>query len=57
MTGSNLVHDVYASTLRDGAAVMLRRLESADIDVVIALHDTLSDHDRCLRFSESIRIL
>jgi hypothetical protein len=44
---------VYASTLRDGASVMWRRLESADIDAVIALHDTLSDHDRCLRFSVS----
>jgi GNAT superfamily N-acetyltransferase len=50
VTGRNLVHDAYPSTLRDGAAVTLRRLGSADIDAVIALHDTLNDRDRYLRF-------
>ncbi len=50
MTKSNLVHDVYPSTLRDGAAVTLRRLGSADIDAVIELHAILSECDRYLRF-------
>src|ERR1700683_4533953 len=50
MTGSRVVDDVFASTLRDGAAVLFRRLEPADIDAVIALHDTLSDRERYLRF-------
>jgi hypothetical protein len=50
MTGSRVVDDVFASTLRDGAAVSFRRLEPADIDAVIALHDTLSDRERYLRF-------
>jgi L-amino acid N-acyltransferase YncA len=50
MTGSELVDDVSASTLRDGATVLLRRLEPADIQAVIALHDTLSDRERYLRF-------
>jgi hypothetical protein len=31
-------------------SVLLRRLEHADIDAVIALHDTLSDRERYLRF-------
>lgn len=50
MTESDLVDDVSAATLRDGATVQLRRLEPADIDAVIALHDTLSDRERYLRF-------
>src|ERR1700684_1740282 len=50
MTGSRVVDDVFASTLRDGAAVLFRRLEPADIDAVIALHDTLSERERYLRF-------
>jgi L-amino acid N-acyltransferase YncA len=50
MTESELADDVSASTLRDGATVLLRRLEPADLDAVIALHDTLSDRERYLRF-------
>ena len=50
MTGSRVVDDVSTSTLRDGATVSLRRLESTDIDAVIALHDTLTDRERYLRF-------
>lgn len=50
MTGSKLVNDVFASTLRDGATVSLRRLGSADIDAVIALHDSLSDRELYSRF-------
>lgn len=50
MTGSRVVDDVFTSTLRDGATVQVRRLEPADIDAVIALHDTLSDRERYLRF-------
>jgi GNAT superfamily N-acetyltransferase len=50
MMESELVDDVFASTLRDGVTVLLRRLEPADIDAVIALHDTLSDRERYLRF-------
>ena len=42
--------DVFTSTLQDGATVQVRRLEPADIDAVIALHDTLSDRERYLRF-------
>jgi RimJ/RimL family protein N-acetyltransferase len=30
--------------------VLLRRLDAADIDAVIALHDALNDHERYLRF-------
>jgi hypothetical protein len=44
------VDDVFTSTLQDGATVQVRRLEPADIDAVIALHDTLSDRERYLRF-------
>jgi L-amino acid N-acyltransferase YncA len=44
------VDDVFTSTVRDGAAVSLRRLEPTDIDAVIALHDALSERDRYLRF-------
>jgi L-amino acid N-acyltransferase YncA len=36
--------------LRDGAITSLRRLGSADIDAVIALHDSLSDRELYLRF-------
>jgi L-amino acid N-acyltransferase YncA len=50
MTGSKPVHDVVTSTLRDGATVSLRRLGSADIDAIIALHKTLSDRELYLRF-------
>jgi GNAT superfamily N-acetyltransferase len=50
MTGSRVVDDLFTSTLRDGATVQVRRLEPADIDAVIALHDTLSDRERYLRF-------
>ena len=50
MTGSRVVDNVFTSTLRDGATVQVRRLEPADIDAVIALHDTLSDRERYLRF-------
>jgi GNAT superfamily N-acetyltransferase len=44
------VGDVFTATLRDGATVSLRRLGSADIDAVIALHDALSDRELYLRF-------
>jgi len=50
MTESELLHDVFTSTLRDGAVVSLRRLQPTDIDAVIALHDALSERDRYLRF-------
>src|ERR1700722_12488108 len=50
MTGSRVVDDIFTSTLRDGATLQVRRLEPADIDAVIALHDTLSDRERYLRF-------
>jgi GNAT superfamily N-acetyltransferase len=50
MTGSRVVDDVFTSTLRDGATVLLRRLEPKDIDAVIALHDALSERERYLRF-------
>jgi GNAT superfamily N-acetyltransferase len=50
MSGSRVVDDVFTSTLRDGATVLLRRLEPTDIDAVIALHDTLSERERYLRF-------
>ena len=50
MTGSRVADDIFAPTLRDGATVQVRRLEPADIDAVIALHDTLSDRERYLRF-------
>jgi hypothetical protein len=45
MTGSRVVDDAFTSTLRDGATVQVRRVEPADIDAVIALHDTLSDRE------------
>jgi L-amino acid N-acyltransferase YncA len=50
MSGSQVVDDVCTSTLRDGATVLLRRLEPTDIDAVVALHDTLSERERYLRF-------
>jgi len=50
MTESDVVDDGFTSRLRDGATVLLRRLEPTDIDAVIALHDTLSDRERYLRF-------
>jgi L-amino acid N-acyltransferase YncA len=50
MSGSQVVDDVSTSTLRDGATLLLRRLEPTDIDAVIALHDTLSERERYLRF-------
>jgi L-amino acid N-acyltransferase YncA len=50
MSGSRVVDDVCTSTLRGGATVLLRRLTAADIDAVIALHDTLSERERYLRF-------
>jgi len=42
--------DARVATLRDGSTVLLRRLDAADIDAVIALHDALSDHECYLRF-------
>jgi GNAT superfamily N-acetyltransferase len=45
-----VVSDVFTATLRDGATVSLRRLGSADIDAVIALHGTLSERELYLRF-------
>jgi L-amino acid N-acyltransferase YncA len=50
MSGSRVVDDEFTSTLLDGSTVSLRRLGSADIDAVIALHDTLSDRELYLRF-------
>jgi GNAT superfamily N-acetyltransferase len=50
MTESKRVDDVFTATLRDGAAVSLRRLGSADIDAVIALHHSLSERELYLRF-------
>ena len=40
----------FTTTLRDGATVSLRRLGSADIDAVIALHHSLSERELYLRF-------
>jgi RimJ/RimL family protein N-acetyltransferase len=48
--GSECLDEAPVATLRDGSAVLLRRLDAADIDAVIALHDALSDHERYLRF-------
>ncbi|WP_454561348.1 N-acetyltransferase family protein [Mycobacterium haemophilum] len=42
--------DIFAPTLRDGTTVQLRRLNDADFDAVIALHDTLTDRELYLRF-------
>jgi GNAT superfamily N-acetyltransferase len=50
MMETELVDDVFASTLRDDATVLMRRLEPTDIDAVIALHDTLTDRERYMRF-------
>jgi GNAT superfamily N-acetyltransferase len=50
MTDSGAVNDVATARLRDGATVSLRRLGSADIDAVIALHDSLSGRELYLRF-------
>jgi RimJ/RimL family protein N-acetyltransferase len=47
---SECVDEDRVATLRDGSTVLLRRLDAADIDAVIALHDALSDHERYLRF-------
>jgi RimJ/RimL family protein N-acetyltransferase len=48
--GSECLDEAPIATLRDGSTVLLRRLDAADIDAVIALHDALSDHERYLRF-------
>src|SRR5277367_106222 len=50
MIESELSADAFTATLRDGATVLLRRLEPVDIDAVTALHNTLSDRERYLRF-------
>jgi RimJ/RimL family protein N-acetyltransferase len=42
--------EVSEVTLLDGRVVSLRRLDAKDVDAVIALHDTLTDHERYLRF-------
>ncbi len=47
---SECLDEARVATLRDGSTVLLRRLDAADIDAVIALHDALSDHERYLRF-------
>ncbi|MDT5354614.1 MAG: hypothetical protein QOJ56_3146 [Mycobacterium sp.] len=47
---SECLDEASVSTLRDGSTVLLARLDVADIDAVIALHDALSDHERYLRF-------
>jgi len=47
---SERLDEARVATLRDGSTVLLRRLDAADIDAVIALHDALSDHERYLRF-------
>jgi len=49
-TASGLSGQVVAATLRDGATVLLRRLEPADTDAVVALHEALSDTERYFRF-------
>jgi GNAT superfamily N-acetyltransferase len=48
--GSECLDEASVATLRDGSTVLLRRLDAADIDAVIALHEALSDHERYLRF-------
>jgi L-amino acid N-acyltransferase YncA len=50
MAEGEVLHEGIASTLRDGAAVQLRRLEPADAGTVLALYETLSDRDRYMRF-------
>jgi hypothetical protein len=47
---SECLDEAPVATLRDGSTVLLRRLDAADIDAVIALHDALSNHERYLRF-------
>jgi len=42
---SECLDEARVATLRDGSTVLLRRLDAADIDAVIALHDALSDQD------------
>jgi GNAT superfamily N-acetyltransferase len=41
---------VATARLLDGRLVSLRRLNGADADAVMALHEHLSDHDRYFRF-------
>ena len=50
MAISGVVDGAFRSTLRDGATVSLRQLESSDIGVVTALHETLSARELYLRF-------
>jgi RimJ/RimL family protein N-acetyltransferase len=47
---SECLDEAAVATLRDGSTVLVRRLDAADIDAVIALHDALSDDERYLRF-------
>jgi hypothetical protein len=50
MMESELADDVFSSTLRDGATVLLRPLQPADIGAVTALHHAHSDRERNLWF-------
>ncbi len=40
----------FAAKLADGAWIVIRHLEPADADAVIALHDALTQRERYLRF-------
>ena len=40
----------FATKLADGAWIVIRRLQPADADAVVALHDSLSQRERYLRF-------
>ena len=50
MTESTVADECFTATLRDGVTVSLRRLGSADIDAVVALHGALSERELYLRF-------
>jgi GNAT superfamily N-acetyltransferase len=48
--GSPAAADTATCRLSDGRLVSLRRLVADDAQAVVALHQSLSDHDRYLRF-------
>ncbi len=49
-TKKDISKRAFAAKLADGAWVVIRHLEPADADAVIALHDALSQRERYLRF-------
>ena len=50
MREKDITKRAFALKLADGAWIVLRRLEPVDADAVLALHDTLSQRERYLRF-------